>query len=56
MKCEICKEKVETTFLGKILGTYVKDAKGKKHTVCTRCQRLQGNDKAKILAASGSNA
>jgi hypothetical protein len=38
MKCEICKEKVEETFLKKILGTYIKDSKGKKHVVCKACQ------------------
>jgi len=39
MKCEICKKKVEETFLKKILGTYVKDEKGKKHVVCFECQK-----------------
>ncbi len=53
MKCELCKEKIETTFLDKILGTYVKDAKGKKHAVCVHCQRQHANDKAAILKALG---
>ncbi|MBW2980379.1 hypothetical protein KY360_03110 [Candidatus Woesearchaeota archaeon] len=39
MKCEICKKKIEETFLKKILGTYVKDEKGKKHLVCPECQK-----------------
>jgi len=39
MKCEICKKKVEETFLKKILGTYIKDEKGKKHAVCFECQK-----------------
>ncbi len=39
MKCEICKKKIEETFLNKILGTYVKDEKGKKHLVCFECQK-----------------
>ena len=39
MKCEICKNKIGETFLSKILGTYVKDAKGKKHVVCFECQK-----------------
>ncbi|MBI4439734.1 hypothetical protein HY638_02070 [Candidatus Woesearchaeota archaeon] len=39
MKCEICKEKVQETFLGKIIGGIVKDAKGKKRTVCNNCQK-----------------
>ena len=49
MKCEICKNKIETTFMSKILGTYVKDDKGKKHIVCFECQKKFSNDKAKIL-------
>ena len=49
MKCEICSKNIETTFMGKILGTYVKDANGKKHSVCFECQKKSSNDKAKIL-------
>ena len=29
MKCSICGKSIDTTFLSKILGTYVKDSKGK---------------------------
>jgi uncharacterized protein with PIN domain len=39
MKCEICKSKIETTFLSKIIGSHVKDEKGKKHVVCPSCQK-----------------
>lgn len=39
MKCALCKKAIEQTFLGKIIGTYVKDAKGKPHTVCFECQK-----------------
>lgn len=39
MKCDICKNKIEETFLEKMLGTYVKDAKGKKHLICPECQK-----------------
>lgn len=39
MKCEICKKKIEYTFLKKILGTVIKDDKGKKHIVCSECQK-----------------
>jgi len=39
MKCEICKKRIEETFLKKVLGTYVKDEKGKKHAVCFECQK-----------------
>jgi hypothetical protein len=39
MKCEACKKAIEYTFLGKILGTRVKDSKGKMHAVCFECQK-----------------
>ncbi len=39
MKCELCKKAIEQTFLGKIIGTHVKDAKGKLHTICFECQK-----------------
>ncbi len=39
MKCDICKNKIEETFLEKMLGSYVKDAKGKKHLICSECQK-----------------
>lgn len=48
MKCEICKEKIEETFLNKIVGTIIKDSKGKTHNVCPNCQRNLG-EKKKIL-------
>ena len=48
MKCDICGKAVEVTFLHKILGTYIKDEKGKKHIVCFECQKKY-NDKSKIL-------
>lgn len=38
VKCEICGKKIDKTFLNKIIGTYVKDKKGKKHMVCFECQ------------------
>jgi len=43
MKCEICRKKIDETFLKKILGTYVKDEKGKKHAVCFECQKKFSN-------------
>ena len=39
MKCEVCDGKIETTFLNKVLGTYIKDSKGKRHLVCKNCQK-----------------
>jgi len=46
-KCDLCKEKLSTTFLNKVLGTVVKDAKGKKHWICKTCQ--QGKSKEELL-------
>ena len=39
MKCEICKTKIAETFLGKMVGTTLKDAKGKQRTICFDCQK-----------------
>ena len=39
MKCSICSAKIDTTFLIKIIGSYVKDEKGKKHVICNECQK-----------------
>ncbi|MBI4016653.1 MAG: hypothetical protein HY363_03085 [Candidatus Aenigmarchaeota archaeon] len=39
MKCEICSATINETFLKKIIGTYVKDVKGKKHLACFACQK-----------------
>jgi hypothetical protein len=45
MKCEICRKKIGMTFLEKPIGSYVKDAKGKKHLVCDECQsRLKSKE------------
>jgi DNA-directed RNA polymerase subunit RPC12/RpoP len=49
MKCELCKKAIEETFLKKILGTVVKDEKGKKHYVCSACQKIVGS-KDEILS------
>ncbi len=49
MKCEICKNNIQETFLKKIIGTYVKDAKGKMHLICFECQKKCGSDKKKVL-------
>jgi len=49
VKCELCKEKIPETFLNKPLGTVIKDAKGKKHWVCSACQK--GKTKEQLLGA-----
>ncbi len=38
VKCEICHEKIDVLFLGKIDGTYIKKDK-KLKAVCSSCQR-----------------
>lgn len=38
VKCDICNEKIDTLFLGKIAGTYIKKDK-KMKSVCSNCQR-----------------
>ncbi len=43
MKCEICKKNIATIFLGKILGTHIKDKNGKKHVICRECQKKLKN-------------
>lgn len=45
MKCEICKKTIQETFLKKAIGTVVKDKKGKKHYVCSECQKKLGSKK-----------
>tara|TARA_Y100000034_G_C6720765_1_gene318882 strand:+ start:432 stop:578 length:147 start_codon:yes stop_codon:yes gene_type:complete len=43
MKCDICKEEVEETFLHKIKGSYVK-VDGKQKVVCSNCQKKHKNE------------
>ncbi|MBR9692977.1 hypothetical protein GOV07_03545 [Candidatus Woesearchaeota archaeon] len=47
VKCDVCKEKLQSTFLNKQLGTVIKDSKGKKHWVCQACQK--GKSKEELL-------
>jgi len=49
MKCEVTGKDIEKTFLGKILGTVVKDEKGKKHFVSAAVQTQYKNNKSEIL-------
>ncbi|MBI2133737.1 hypothetical protein HYU11_03590 [Candidatus Woesearchaeota archaeon] len=42
MKCEVCKARIGETFLKKIVGTGVKDPKGKIHIICPECQKKLG--------------
>ena len=47
MKCKICNANIGQTFLNKPLGTYIKDDKGKRHLICSNCQK--NNKKEDIL-------
>jgi len=44
VKCDLCGQKIETTFLGKLVGTVAKDSKGKKKNICKNCQSEHGKD------------
>ncbi len=46
MKCDICNVKIEKTFLGKIIGTYLFKDK-KKFVVCPNCQKA--NSKQELI-------
>ena len=40
MKCSICSKNIATTFMNKVVGTYVKkQASSKKYPVCFECQK-----------------
>ncbi len=41
MKCEICGRKIEENFLNKLIGSYIRDVKGKRRAVCSDCQRKE---------------
>lgn len=46
MKCAVCKKEMAETFLKKIVGSYVKDSKGKLHAICHECQKQLGTKEA----------
>ena len=50
MKCSICNKSIGTTFLNKLIGTYIKDKNGKLHAVCFECQKKFAS-KEEILKA-----
>jgi len=50
MKCELCSAALATTFLKKVVGSYVRDGKGKRHLVCPACQKKHGQDIRKQFA------
>jgi hypothetical protein len=40
-KCASCGVQIETVFLEKINGTYLRDKKGKKKAICSACQKSE---------------
>ncbi len=44
MKCDICRNTIRKTFLGKLMGTMVK-SNGKSQYICSECQRKQAAGK-----------
>ena len=48
-KCDICKQKIQTTFLNKLVGTIIKK-EGKPKTICNECQKEHsGKDLATLV-------
>jgi len=50
MRCAICSKPMDTTFLSKIRGTYIKGNNGKMNAVCFECQK-KFSSKEEILKA-----
>lgn len=46
VKCDICKEKIEKTFLNKIKGSYIRVNK-KRKVICQSCQKKFSIDEIK---------
>lgn len=49
VKCDLCGQKVPTTFLNKLVGTIIKDKNGKKKTICSNCQKEHSKEELKEL-------
>lgn len=47
VKCAICNEKVQTTFLNKLVGTYQRNSKGKREAICKSCQQELSKEEIK---------
>ena len=50
MKCAICNAKLETTFLDKIVGTFIGKGKNKK-AICPTCQKTNSQDELTTKAS-----
>ncbi|MGE0792971.1 MAG: hypothetical protein AB7V77_02180 [Candidatus Woesearchaeota archaeon] len=48
-KCDLCGQKIPTTFLNKLIGTVIKDKNSKKRTICADCQRKHSSEEIKNL-------
>jgi hypothetical protein len=48
VKCDLCGQKIEMTFLNKIIGTIVKKD-GKKKNICSDCQKKHGTNLKNVL-------
>lgn len=46
-KCTICGNKIQTTFLNKLIGTYQRDSTGKRQPICQDCQKKLTNKEIK---------
>lgn len=46
-KCDVCGKKIETTFLNKLVGTVMRNNKGKKKNVCSECQKQNSKEELK---------
>lgn len=49
VKCDLCDGKIQTTFLNKLIGTFVRDKNGKKKVICNSCQKLNKDKNVKDL-------
>ncbi len=49
VKCEVCNQNISVVFLDKIKGTVIKDSKGKKHFVCSECQKKHSVEELKNI-------
>lgn len=47
VKCSICENKIQITFLNKLIGTYQRDSKGKRQPVCQDCQKTLTKEEIK---------
>lgn len=49
VKCDLCGQKIEMTFLNKLIGTYFKGKDKKKKAICSDCQKKHSKEDIKKL-------